>query len=260
MKALILGAGYGTRLMKGLEELPSDVRERYTLLIKDKPKILIPILGKPLVEYLLEKIAQETSVHEVYIVTNNRFYSQCLSWKRDFSTSLSVHIINDGTETNETRLGVLGDLEFALGQAQIDDDLMLLAGDTLFEMDFGELEKYFQKRGTDVISVYTEDWSVLSRRGVVVTDEQGQVTEFLEKPQHPPTNLAAPIAYILTKETLRRLPEFHYDYNREDNLIERLVRSGRHTISTFSFPKRYDIGNIQDYVAVEAEFSRREQS
>lgn len=258
MKALILGGGYGTRLKKGLEDLTPELREKYGGAIEGRPKPLVLVAGKPLIEYLLEKIERETPIKEVYIVTNDFYYGAFEKWLMDYSSSLSIEVFNDGSKTNEDRLGWVADINFAVNEAEVNEDLFVLAGDTLFEMDFGNLVDYFEEKQKDVLSVYEEDWSVLHRRGIVVVDDTNKVVDFLEKPTNPPTNLAAPIAYVLTKETVKRIPGFLNDnYNKEDNLIERIVKSGENEIYAFRFEKRYDIGNIADLIYVDEEFSRR---
>ncbi len=258
MKALILGAGYGTRLNKGFNELIPELQERYKKAIVNKPKPLVEVAGKPLVEYLLEKIEKETKIKDVYIVTNNHFFGCFEQWLEKYPTSLSVKIFDDGSTSNEDRLGVMGDIKFVVEKENIDDHLLILAGDTLFEMDFGDLVNYFNKKERDVISVYEEDPSLLHRRGIVLCNEEGRITDFLEKPENPPTNLAAPIAYAVTKNTLRKIPDFlTNDYDLEDNLIERLMKSERNEVYTFRFEKRYDIGAIEDFINIDEEFSRR---
>lgn len=258
MKAIVLAAGYGIRLAKGLQELEPHLKKKYEPLVKDKPKPLVLIAGKPLIEYLLEKIEQETDISDVYIVTNNRFYGVFQNWLAEYTSSLNVKILNDGTGTNEARLGVLGDLEFAVKEGEIDDDLFVLAGDTLLEMRFGDLINYFNEKKKDVISVYEEERKALHRRGVVVVDDLGKIINFLEKPADPQTNLAAPIAYVLTKETVKRFSEFlGEDYAKESNLIEQLVKSGESEIYAFRFKKRYDVGTIADLIQADEEFSRR---
>lgn len=257
MKALILGAGYGTRLAKGLAESDAPTQHKYQPLLGGKPKPLVPIAGKPLIEYLLEKIQAETTIHDVYVVTNNHFYEQFRSWQESYATPLSIHILNDGTNSNEDRLGVIGDLEYVVRSSQIRDDVLVLAGDTLFNMDFGELLQCFREKKKDLISVYREDPAVLHRRGVVVTDAYGKVLQFLEKPKNPPTNLAAPIAYVLMKETLGLLPEaLHDHYQPERNLIEWIVGNSKREIHTFHFSKRYDVGVLADYIVADDDFSR----
>lgn len=258
MKALILGAGYGTRLAKGLDELDQSSKRKYDPLLRGKPKPLVPIAGKPLIEYLLEKIQQETAIRDVYVITNDHFYPQFKVWQASYDTSLSIKILNDGTTSNEDRLGVIGDLEYVVRTSKIHDDLLVLAGDTLFNMDFGDLVRCFQQKKKDIISVYREDPAVLHRRGVVVTDADGRVVQFLEKPKSPPTNLAAPIAYVLMKETLPLLSEIvSTDYSREMNLIEWIIGNNRREVHTFHFSKRYDVGVVEDYIVAEHDFSER---
>ncbi len=257
MKALILGAGYGTRLQKGLQQLSPEQRAQYALLIEGKPKPLLPIASKPLIEFLLEKIEKETDIQDVYVVCNNFFYSQFEEWANGLNSRAIVHIVNDGSNSNEKRLGVIGDIVYSIQHGGIDDDLFVLAGDTLYDLHFGELKQFFYKCGHSVIGVYEVKAELLHRRGVVITNEKGRVIQFLEKPKDSPTKLASPIAYILTREAVLQLPDALQDgYNPEMNTIEWLIKKKNTEIYTFRFERRWDVGMIEDYIAVNEDFQR----
>ena len=209
-------------------------------------------------EYLLEKISGETDIKDVYVVTNAYFYPQFQQWQKGYQSPLNITIFNDGTLSNETRLGVLGDINFALQEGKIQDNLFILAGDTLFEMDFGALTRRFYQKQSSIISVYEENWNVLHRRGIVVADQSGKVIDFQEKPLKPKTNLAAPIAYILTKEVVTNLPKLlGPDYGKEDNLVARIIQNKTVEFHTFHFPARYDLGNIGDFIRADKIFSEK---
>ncbi len=257
MKALILGAGYGTRLQRGLPGLDEERRRIYAPLIEGRAKPLLSIAGKPLVNYLLEKIERETDIRDVYIVCNNFYYPQFTDWADTLQSRLAVHLVNDGSNTNEERLGVMGDIVHAVQRGGIEDDLFVLAGDTLYDMDFGDLVHSFYEKEHSVIGVYEEKPELLHRRGIVVTNGTGRIVQFLEKPSDPPTNLAAPIAYVLTREVVSQLPEaLQEGYIPELNTIEWLVGKRKGNVSTFRFARRWDVGEIKDYIAVDEEFQR----
>ena len=120
MKVLLLAAGYATRL--------------YPLTL-DTPKPLLTIAGRTVLEYIFDLIEPLKQVDEVFIVTNEKFYQIFENWKQGFKSSKKITILDDGTSSNETRLGATGDIEFAIEKRNIKDDLLVLAGDNLFKAD-----------------------------------------------------------------------------------------------------------------------------
>src|SRR3954465_3743701 len=117
MKCMILAAGYATRLYP---------------LTKDRAKPLLEVAEKPIIVHILEKIEKVDSVDEVIVVSNDKFYGQFSYWAEQYSSLKKITIINDGTTTNDNRLGAIGDIQYVLEQLNIQDDLMVLAGDNLF--------------------------------------------------------------------------------------------------------------------------------
>src|SRR5690554_4677538 len=120
MKCLILAAGYATRLYP---------------LTKDTPKPLLQVAGKTILERLLDKISVIEKIDHVYVVTNARFAQAFEDWVGGYQYSKPITVINDGTTSNENRLGAIGDIQYVLEQTKINDDLMVLAGDNLFDFD-----------------------------------------------------------------------------------------------------------------------------
>ena len=181
MKAILLCAGYATRLYP---------------LTQDHPKPLLPVGGKPILEWILEALKVSKEPFEaVYIVTNSTFFPHFEKWARDYPKSpWPVEIVNDGTTSNENRLGAIGDLAFTLKQKKIGaEDLFVAAGDNLFDFP---LREFFQtarsKHPHPAIAVYDVGDPELARHyGIVRLDRDARVCEFLEKPENPPTTLAS---------------------------------------------------------------------
>ena len=117
MDAIILAAGYATRLYP---------------LTKDKPKPLLHVARKPIVEHIIRKIEEIKDINKIYIVTNDKFEGHFNDWLRSFDAKSPIEIINDGTKINEDRLGALGDVHFAISSKNIDSELIVVAGDNLF--------------------------------------------------------------------------------------------------------------------------------
>src|SRR3989344_6886009 len=119
MDAIILAAGYATRLYP---------------LTKDRPKPLLNVAGKPIIEHIIRKIDGITGINKIYIVTNDKFEGHFSEWLENFDAKSPIEIINDGTKSNEDRLGAIGDVHFAITSKNIDNELIVVAGDNLFEL------------------------------------------------------------------------------------------------------------------------------
>ena len=131
MKAIILAAGYATRL--------------YPLTL-NRPKAMLPIGGMAMLDYLVREMALIPQLDEVHIVTNHKFAAQFEKWcdevERDKRyPSLRFAVWDDGTSSNETRLGAVGDMQFTIERAQLDDDVLVAASDNFFTLSLGWLTR-----------------------------------------------------------------------------------------------------------------------
>jgi glucose-1-phosphate thymidylyltransferase len=194
MKALILAAGYATRLRPLTDALP---------------KQLLPVGGRPMVDWILDGIA-ETSADEVHLVTNARFAEDFERWAQD----KDVQVLNDGTTSNEDRLGAIGDIQFA----GLDDDLLVVAGDNLFEYSLADYESYWRAHeGASCIAVLdVGDPELAKQYGIVDVDEHDRVVDFVEKPEDPPTTLCATATYLYAREHARLVSTYLEEGNPPD--------------------------------------------
>ena len=195
MKCILLAAGYATRL--------------YPLTL-DMPKPLLPIAGKPMVEHILDKIENVDDIDEVLIVTNNKFFDHFRNWKRKYSFSKPVKIINDNTNSDEDKLGAVGDIGFAIEKEKIEGDIFIVGGDNLFEFDLRKLFDFFKEKKASVIALYdVKDKSIAAGKyGVVEIDENNKAVDLEEKPKEPKTTLASTACYILTEDDTEELRKF----------------------------------------------------
>ena len=197
MKAIILAAGYSTRLYP---------------LTKDTPKPLLPIGKIPIIERILEKVQSVNDIDQVYIVTNSKFITHFEKWlekyKRESGNySTELILIDDGTYTNETRLGPVRDIALVLQKYDIQDDVLVTAGDNLFEMDLEKLCKVSKLNHASALAVYEFESVDLVRNkfGVALTDENNKILGFEEKPDEPKSSLAATAIYAFIKEDLQHI-------------------------------------------------------
>jgi len=195
MKIIILAAGYATRLYP---------------LTKNKPKALLPIGTKALLDHLFDKIEAIPGVSEVLIVTNDRFANNFSQWADAAARRVKVQVLNDGTTSNDNRLGAIGDLEFAVKKSSVKEDFLVLASDNLFDESLAEFVEFSQGRNSICIGAYDiKDKSIASKRyGIFELDPQSQITAFEEKPENPKTSFVSMGIYYFPASTLSLLDEY----------------------------------------------------
>jgi glucose-1-phosphate thymidylyltransferase len=182
VKALILAAGYATRLRP---------------LTDSVPKQLLQVGGRPMVDWILDKI-HEAGIDDIHLVTNARFAANFERWSAD---GAGVRIHDDGTTTNETRLGAIGDIRFVQQQVDLDDDLLVIAGDNLFDASLADYVSFWRaKNGASALAVHdVGDRALATKYGVVAVDENDRIVDFVEKPDDPPSTLCATATYIYAR-------------------------------------------------------------
>ncbi len=246
MKALILAAGYGTRL--------------YPLTL-DRPKPLIKVGGKPIMERLLSKIENLKDCDEVYIVTNDKFYDLIVNWVRGKEFPFSIKVINDHTTSDDDRLGAIGDINLVLGREKPQDDVLIMAGDNLFEFDISDFVNFAMEKERLSIALYdVKDKELAKRYGIVSIDDNNKVSEFYEKPEEPKSTLASTGIYYLPAGKLPLMGE----YMRTDLVKDQpgnFVKwvSEKDEVYGFVFDEGwYDIGDKKSLEKADLEYREKE--
>jgi glucose-1-phosphate thymidylyltransferase len=233
LKAIILAAGYAKRL--------------YPLTL-NKPKPLLPVGGRPILNHLLSKVRDVEGIDEIYVVTNAKFYDQFCDWAKKEGDESCV-ILNDGTLENDRRLGAIGDIQFVIHSKKISDDLLILAGDNLFEFDLSEFISSFKKKGTSVACHELGNLQLASQYGVLQLDKNGKILKFLEKPAYPPSTLISTGIYGYTLSDLNQMSRYLDEGGNADapgHFLEWL--SQRKDIYGFVIDGRwFDIGDLESY-------------
>jgi glucose-1-phosphate thymidylyltransferase len=195
MKALILAAGYAARLYP---------------LTKDYPKPLLEVKGRPIISHIIEKLEVVNAIDEIYIVTNNKFFLKFKKWLKSTKSSKKIVLVNDLTKNNLDRLGAIGDINFAIKQQEIKDDLLVVGGDNLFSGSLQGFLNALKKRKKNVnLGVYKlKQKKDASRYGVVKLDKQKKVISFEEKPQKPKSSLVAMCLYYIPKNYLNLVARY----------------------------------------------------
>lgn len=188
MKTIVIAAGYATRLGE---------------LTRNFPKPLLKIGESTILGRMLDDIDGIDEIDEHIIVTNHKFAPVFEEWARNQHYSKPVTIVDDGTQTNETRLGAVCDLLFAMDKLGIDDDLLVVAADNLLFFSFADFVKFAREKDSSCIICHRQpSVEKLQRTGVVVLDENHKVLNMEEKPQEPKTTWAVPPFYIYLKKDL----------------------------------------------------------
>ena len=227
MKAIILAAGYATRLRPLTDSIA---------------KQLLPIGGRPMMDWVCDKVDELTN--EIHVVTNTRFAGDFERWAsgRD---GVTVH--DDGTTSNDDRLGAIRDLAFVLERAGEDDDLLVIAGDNLFDFSLVDFADFWRGKGTaSAVAVYDcADLELATHYGVVEVGEDDRVVSFEEKPSEPRSTLVATAAYLYHREHVALLGRYLAEGNSPDQ-PGRLVAwlSEREPVYGYRFAGPWhDVGN-----------------
>lgn len=240
MKCLILAAGYATRLYP---------------LTENFPKPLLEVQGKTILDWLIDDMDRTGEIDEYIVISNHKFAEHFNLWAEKKSQKITV--VDDGTSTNETRLGAVCDIQFAIEKLQLDDSMIVLAGDNLLDFSLSTFIKYaVRKNASCIMRYYESDFSKLLKCGVVEIDENDKILSMTEKSPTPKTNWCCPPFYFYTK--------------KDTKLVKKGIESGCGTDAPGSFiawlstvsdvyamempGKRYDIGNLESFEKVKKEY------
>ena len=244
MKNIVIAAGYATRLYP---------------LTENFPKPLLKIGNSTILDRLLADIDKIDDISEHIVVTNHKFAPHFEKWASGLKTEKPVRIIDDGTETNETRLGAVGDLLLAIQQQNIDDDILVIAADNILDFSFRGFIDDFKKKKTSMIMCHHEpSLKALQRTGVIEVDDGMKVLQMQEKPEKPVSNRAVPPFYIYAKQDLPLIKHCLQNGCKADapgNLAHYLCAAT--TLHAWEMAgKRYDIGSLDSYYEAQEMFGR----
>lgn len=240
MKCLILAAGYATRLYP---------------LTENFPKPLLEVGGKTILDWLIDDLDTLGSIDEYVVISNHKFASIFDEWAEKKAQKITV--VDDGTVSNETRLGAVKDIQFAIDALCLDDEMLVIAGDNLLNFSLTKFVTYAKEKGTSCIMRYYEASDArLQKSGVVCVDDADRILNMEEKPKAPKSHWCCPPFYFYTKEDAR--------------LVKRGIESGcgvdapgsyiawlctQTPVHAMEMPgRRFDIGNLESYEKVQKEY------
>lgn len=205
VKLIVLGAGYATRL--------------YPLTL-DQPKPLLPVAGKPMIEHVLDNLKSLTSLDHIYIVTNAKFAGHFQRWADAYMTThegAPITIINDQTTDETNRLGAIGDINLVLSEAQIDDDVIVVAGDNLFSDSLEQFGEFCRACNAPVLAVYdVGNLEEIKKYNAIEIDDTNRITFFEEKPAQPKSTLTGIALYYYPKPALPLIRQYLAEGNNAD--------------------------------------------
>ena len=236
MKLIILAAGYATRL--------------YPLTL-DKPKPLLPVAGKPMLEHVLDNIATIPAIDHAYVVTNAKFARHFEKWAESYSgpnLHFGFTIVNDQSTDDTNKLGAIGDMHLVLTKHQIEEDIIVVGGDNLFSQDLSEFGEYCQQKQSPVTAVYdVGDLEEIKKYNAIEIDEDNRITYFEEKPKVPKSTLTGIALYYYPNSALPLIQQYIDEGNNPDQpgrLVQWLYT--RAPFYTWKAPGLwFDIGSIE---------------
>lgn len=243
MIGLILAAGYATRLYP---------------LTKNKAKALLPVQGRPIIDYIVDEMLTMPDLKQVVVVSNHRFAKDFEEWAQTRPAD-NIVVVDDKTTSDEDKLGAIGDMQYVIEQLKIDDDFFVIAGDTLFTYSLKDCWDAFKEYDEDMILAGVPDESEDLRRFAIATvDEEGTLTSLVEKPEHPASNLAVYATYFYKASTLPLIKEYLAEGNSPDspgNFPAWLYK--RKPVKLYRFEGTcVDIGTPEAYEAVNREWNK----
>ena len=234
MKVIILAAGYATRL--------------YPLTLT-QPKPLLPVAGKPMVEYVLDNLAPIGGIDRVFVVTNNKFAGHFQKWSDNYRATKSKFdftTVNDGSTDDSNKLGAIGDIHYVIQKENVNDDIIIVAGDNLFSDKLGDFGKFIREKNAPVLAVYdVGNLEEIKKYNSISVDAQGKITFFEEKPKNPQSTLTGIALYYYPRQTLALIKQYIAEGNNPDQpgrLVQWLYP--RTPVYTWRVPGLwYDIGS-----------------
>ena len=240
MKCLILAAGYATRLYP---------------LTENFPKPLLDVGGKTILDWLVDDIDTLGVIDEYVVISNHKFAHHFAAWADGKGSK--VIVVDDGTDTNETRLGAVRDIQFAIEKLNLDDDMLVIAGDNVLDFSLTRFVRYaMEKKTSCVMRYYEAESKKLSKSGVLEIDENDRVLNMEEKPAEPRSNWCCPPFYFYAREDAARVGEgiaSGCGVDAPGSYIAWLCQ--RTAVHAMEMPgSRYDIGNLESYRTVQEQY------
>ncbi len=236
MKCIILAAGYATRMYP---------------LTENFPKPLLPVGGKPILDWLVDDLKEE--IEQFIVISNHKYAGHFEKW----AENKPVVVVDDGTSSNETRLGAVCDIQFAIDKLNLfHEDLLIIAGDNVLDFSLQSFVSYAKQAGTSCTMRYWEGDPIKLRRAGVSEVDGERLVSFEEKPQEPKSNWCTPPFYYYIASDVEKISTAIADGCATDAPGSLVAWMCKHsTLHSMVMPgKRYDIGNLEQYALIKESY------
>jgi glucose-1-phosphate thymidylyltransferase len=205
MRLIILAAGYATRLYP---------------LTRTQPKPLLPVAGKPMIEYVLDNLAPISGIDRIYVVTNAKFARHFQQWADRYRATrarLEFTIVDDGSTDDANKLGAIGDLHLVITTHRIDEDIIVVAGDNLFSQSLEGFGQFCRQKNAPVLAVYDiGNLAEVRKYNAISMDAEGRITFFEEKPKNPTSTMTGIALYFYPRAVLPLIEQYIVEGNNPD--------------------------------------------
>ena len=201
IKAVVLAGGFATRLYPVTQALP---------------KPLLPVGGRPVIDYIIENLEKCDCVDEIIVSTNKRFENHFRNWLEDLNCTKKIRIVVEDASDETQKLGTIGALNFLIDSQKLQDDCLIIGGDNVFDFEISEFVNYYRQVKKPVIALYDiKDLEKAKKFGVVCVKDN-KVVDFAEKPSEPPSSLVSTCCYIFPKDVLTLIPKYLEESKQND--------------------------------------------
>lgn len=242
MICVVLAAGYATRLYP---------------LTENFPKPLLKVADKPIINWLLDDIDRLPEITEHVIISNHKFIEHFENWVKEQNFTKPIRIIDDGSISNDSRLGAVKDIQFAKETLDLNDDMLIIAGDNILDFSFEGFVSFVKEKGTSCVMCHEEnDLAKQQKTAIITKDENDLITSYEEKPKEPKGNLAVPPFYCYKVQDVARIEEaIEAGCGTDAPGSFAAWLSTQTTVHAYVMPgKRYDIGDMKSYEYVQSVF------
>lgn len=219
-------------------------------LTENQSKALLPIAGKPIIEYIVRDLEKIDEIKKIYISTNNRFEPDFKKWLENFSCKKEIKLVVEPTLSEGEKLGAVGGWGFLIENEKIDDDLLSISGDNLTEFSLQEFIDFFQKKKSSVFGVFdVKNLKQAKKFGIVELDKDNKIIGFEEKPEKPKSTLASTGIYFFKKDDVKLITKYLEEGNSPDKPGDFIIWLYKKTsVYGFSNIKTwFDIGSFESY-------------
>ncbi|MFA4854332.1 MAG: nucleotidyltransferase family protein [Candidatus Omnitrophota bacterium] len=244
MKALILAAGYATRLYP---------------LTKEYPKPLLAVKGRPIIDFIVDKLNNIPVIDEIYVVTNSKFIRVFRPWAKARKSPKKITLIDDLTKNNRDRLGAIGDIDFVVKRKGVKEDLLVIGGDNLFSGKLkGFLDFFRAHRDAPCIGLYRlRNRKDAVRYGVAKLNRRKAIISFIEKPKKPESNLVAMCLYYMPKDSLGSIKQYLRDNKKQADTTGGYIAWLKNRVDIYGYVFKgswFDIGDYKYLNAAKEKF------